>query len=63
MLREQIRRGDHLVVALSGGVDSVVLLDLLVPLSIQIQFALSAIHVNHGISANAVKWSRFCREL
>ncbi|MDN5881207.1 MAG: tRNA lysidine(34) synthetase TilS [Nitrosospira sp.] len=63
VLREQIRRGDHLVVALSGGVDSVVLLDLLVPLSIQIQFALSAIHVNHGISANAVKWSRFCREL
>ena len=31
MLREQIRSGDHLVVALSGGLDSVVLLDLLAP--------------------------------
>ena len=57
VLREQVRPGNHLVVALSGGVDSVVLLDLLVPLSVQIRFSLSAIHVNHGISANADRWS------
>lgn len=63
MLREQIRRGDRLIVALSGGVDSVVLLDLLATLSVQMQFKLSAVHVNHGISANAGKWSKFCRDL
>lgn len=63
MLREQIRRGDHLVAALSGGVDSVVLLDLLIPLSVHLQFSLSAVHVNHGISAHAAQWAEFCRDL
>lgn len=63
VLREQVRASDHLVVALSGGVDSIVLLDLLVPLSAQIPFSLSAIHVNHGISASATEWSTFCRDL
>lgn len=62
-MREQIQGGDHLIVALSGGVDSVVLLDLLASLSIQMQFILSAVHVNHGISANAGKWSKFCHAL
>src|SRR4051794_14351471 len=63
VLREQVLPGNHLVAALSGGVDSVVLLNLLVPLSVQIPFSLSAIHVNHGISANAAEWSRFCHDL
>jgi tRNA(Ile)-lysidine synthase len=63
VLRDQVARGDRLVVALSGGVDSVVLLDLLAALSVQAQFALSAVHVNHGISANAGKWTKFCRDL
>ncbi|SOD42101.1 tRNA lysidine(34) synthetase TilS [Nitrosovibrio sp. Nv4] len=63
VLREQIQCGNHLAVALSGGVDSVVLLDFLVPLSAQMQFSLSAIHVNHGISINADQWSIFCRNL
>ena len=63
VLREQIQRGDRLAVALSGGLDSVVLLDLLIPISIEMQFSLSAIHVNHGISANTDRWSEFCRDL
>ena len=63
MLRGVVRPGDHLSVALSGGVDSIVLLDLLVPLSAQMAFSLSAVHVNHGISAHAAEWSRFCDEL
>jgi tRNA(Ile)-lysidine synthase len=62
-LLEHVRPDSHLIVALSGGVDSVVLLNLLVPLSAQIPFSLSAIHVNHGISANATEWSTFCRNL
>ncbi|BCT68420.1 tRNA lysidine(34) synthetase TilS [Nitrosospira sp. NRS527] len=63
MLREQIQCGDHLAIALSGGVDSVVLLDLLVPASVEMRFSLSAIHVNHGISPNTDRWSEFCRDL
>ena len=63
MLSKQIQCGDHLAIALSGGVDSVVLLDLLIPVSVEMQFSLSAIHVNHGISANTDRWSEFCRDL
>lgn len=62
-MRTQVHTGDHLAVALSGGVDSVVLLHLLVPLASQMQLPLSAVHVNHGISPNADKWSKFCRNL
>jgi len=61
VLRGQIRSGDHLMAALSGGVDSIVLLDLLAALSVPMQFSLSAVHVDHGISTNAGKWSKFCR--
>lgn len=63
ILRGQIERGNHLIVALSGGVDSVVLLHLLAALSPKMQFTLSAVHVNHGISANADKWGKFCCDL
>ncbi len=63
ILRGQIEQGNHLIVALSGGVDSVVLLDLLAALSLKMQFTLSAVHVNHGISTNADKWVKFCRDL
>jgi tRNA(Ile)-lysidine synthase len=62
-LSEQVHRGDRLIAALSGGVDSVVLLDLLVALSVEMRFTLSAIHIDHGISINAGRWSQFCRDL
>ncbi len=63
VLHGQIGQGDHLIVALSGGMDSVVLLDLLATLSVKMHFSLSAVHVNHGISTNADKWGKFCRDL
>jgi len=63
VLRTQVQTGDHLTVALSGGVDSAVLLHLLVPLASQMQLPLSAVHVNHSISPNADKWGEFCRNL
>lgn len=63
ILREQIRRDDHLVIGLSGGVDSVVLLRILTVLSAQLGFTLSVLHVNHGISPNANKWEKFCLHL
>lgn len=63
VLLAHIKPGDHLTIALSGGVDSVVLLDILMVLSKQMPFTLSAVHVNHGISSNATQWSRFCCDL
>lgn len=54
----------HVVVGLSGGIDSV---SLLHALSRQINagsrpFALSALHVHHGISPHADQWEVFCRD-
>ncbi len=56
-------RGRSVAVALSGGVDSVVLLHILLKLAARRGFELRAIHVHHGISPNAGDWARFCRRL
>lgn len=62
-LLAHIKPGDHLTVALSGGVDSVVLLHVLTLLANELSFTLSAVHANHGISSNALQWSKFCCDL
>lgn len=62
-LHSFVTPGDRLALALSGGVDSVALLDILTKLSTAIGFHLSAVHVNHGISQNTDQWSHFCQEL
>ena len=49
--------------ALSGGVDSVVLLHLLHQLQNRQNFTLKASHVHHGLSKNADKWVKFCEKL
>ena len=55
----------RLCVALSGGRDSVVLLHALSGLvaSAKLPLALSAVHVHHGLSANADAWAGFCASL
>lgn len=60
-LREQVAEHNRLTVALSGGVDSVVLLHALHTLSCSMNFELSAVHVEHGISPFASQWSNFCQ--
>jgi tRNA(Ile)-lysidine synthase len=56
-------RGKRIAIALSGGMDSVVLLDLLHELRVSWELSLSAIHVNHQMSAYADDWETFCRSL
>jgi len=56
-------RGKQVAVGLSGGVDSVVLLHLLRRAATRLGFQLSAVHVNHGLSAHAGAWERHCRAL
>lgn len=63
-LEQSNRLGQPLVVALSGGVDSVALLLATVELKKLLpQLNVSAIHVNHGLSPNAKDWQMFCDEL
>lgn len=47
-----------LIVGFSGGVDSTVLLHLLTNTSLKPK--LLAVHVNHGISSNAMRWQLHC---
>lgn len=61
-LRRLVPRGARLTLALSGGVDSIVLLDILAALAPAHPFALDCLHVDHGLSPNAPAWARFARE-
>jgi tRNA(Ile)-lysidine synthase len=52
----------HILIGLSGGMDSVVLLHLLHALAPRFEWKLSALHVHHGISPNAGTWADFCTQ-
>jgi len=52
-----------ILIGLSGGVDSVVLLHLLHRIAPRFSWQLSALHVHHGISPNADAWADFCAGL
>ncbi len=50
-------------IALSGGIDSVVLLHALAPWARECGIPFGAMHVHHGISLHADAWARFCSDL
>ena len=53
----------RLALGLSGGLDSVVLLHVLLGLRDQHPFELRAVHVHHGLSPRADDWADFCAQL
>ena len=53
--------GARLLVGLSGGLDSIVLLDCLRRIAPRLRVSLAALHINHQLSPNANAWERFCR--
>ncbi len=65
-LDEFVACGARLAVALSGGLDSMVLLDALARVVADRvadrAIHLSAIHVDHGISVQSRDWARFCAD-
>lgn len=58
----EISKPRHWLVALSGGVDSIVLLHTLSTLRERFAFTLSAVHVHHGLSPNADSWQSLCEQ-
>ncbi|MEO8305866.1 MAG: tRNA lysidine(34) synthetase TilS [Betaproteobacteria bacterium] len=50
----------RIAIALSGGRDSMVLLDALHRIAPECAVALCAVHVHHGLSTNADAWAQFC---
>ncbi len=50
----------RVAVALSGGRDSMALLDVLAGLASELRCVVSAVHVHHGLSPHADAWAAFC---
>jgi tRNA(Ile)-lysidine synthase len=57
----EVRKARQVTVALSGGVDSIVLLEVLRALRPRLGIRIGALHVNHGLSPHADRWEQFCR--
>lgn len=53
----------HFLVALSGGIDSVVMLHALCVWRPKFNYQLSAMYIHHGLSPNAGVWQDFCAKL
>ena len=60
-LSSHLMSNQHVLLALSGGLDSSVLLHLLTAVKQVIPFELHAFHVHHGLSKNADTWAEFCQ--
>ncbi|MDW8468308.1 MAG: tRNA lysidine(34) synthetase TilS [Burkholderiales bacterium] len=58
-----VLRGARLAAAISGGVDSTVLVHALARLAPEFGYRLRAVHVHHGLSPHADDWRRACARL
>lgn len=61
-LAQLIPPHSSILIGLSGGVDSIVLLHLLHQLAPRFSWQISALHVHHGISPHADDWAFFCEQ-
>jgi len=56
-----IENGDRLVLGVSGGPDSICMLDILYKISKKINFEIVTCHINHGLRENAIKDEEFVK--
>jgi tRNA(Ile)-lysidine synthase len=61
-VKQPLAQPPKLLLALSGGLDSCVLLHLLAQAQRHLPFELHAMHVHHGLSSNADAWAGFCSQ-
>ena len=61
-LGDYCQPGQKICIALSGGMDSIVLLHAMARLRDETSISLFALHVNHGISPHAGSWAEFCQQ-
>ena len=59
---KQTGEQSELLLGLSGGLDSSVLLFLLEKMQFKFKFNLKAIHVHHGLNSSADDWLKFCKK-
>jgi len=59
---EQKRINPRLLIAYSGGLDSTVLLHSLYQLQKELPMQLQAVHINHGLNAQADQWAQRCQD-
>ncbi len=57
-----IENGDSIVVGVSGGPDSITLLDILIKLQEQIEFKIYVAHINHMIRKEAIEDEKYVKE-
>lgn len=64
-IQDAIARRSVVTIALSGGIDSVVMLHACVALSkhTSARLTVNAVHIHHGLSPNADAWLVFCEQL
>jgi len=58
-----IEKGDHILIGVSGGMDSIVLLDILINLQEKLQLLVAVAHVNYGLRADSDRDNEFVRDL
>ena len=61
-LNERFPRPAGYCIALSGGLDSTVLLHAIVAIRGQLRAPLSAIHIDHALQTGSADWMRHCRQ-
>jgi tRNA(Ile)-lysidine synthetase, N-terminal domain/tRNA(Ile)-lysidine synthetase, C-terminal domain len=61
--KQLLEKYEHVLVGLSGGADSIALVNILLNLKEELEIEVSAIHINHGIrEKEADEDEQFCRE-
>ena len=60
---DMVKPGDRILIGVSGGADSVCLLQILCSLQRQMGFSVNVLHVNHGVRPEAHRDGEYVKKL